>query len=72
MSDSTAVVEVTEAKEPKVVPALKKAGSVTGHGVHVAGQKVADANLRSLGRGVKTLFRKIPVRVEVRHSDKES
>lgn len=62
--ESTTQVETSEVKDPKVIPALKSAASKTGSGLHIVGSKVADANLRSLGKGLKTLGRKVPVRIE--------
>ena len=71
MSNQTAAVaaapesDVSEPKEPKVRPALTKGAKATGHGLHTAGRAVIDTDLRDVGRGVKRLFSKIPVRVKV-------
>ena len=67
-ADPSAVVEVTEVsepKEPKVGPALKKATRATGHGLHVAGRAVIDTDLRDMGKGIKRLLSKSPIKVRV-------
>lgn len=48
---------VKEEKDPVVLPAI-------GNALHTTGRVVADANLRGLGKGLKALARKIPVRIE--------
>lgn len=58
-TDTTTVVEEPkEPREPVVMPAIK-------HGLQASGTAVADFNLRKVGRGLKSLGRKLPrVRIE--------
>ena len=57
--------DTSEPKEPRVVPALKSGAKATGRGLHTAGRAVIDTDLRDMGRGLKRLVSKIPVRVHV-------
>lgn len=51
--------EVVQESKPETHK-VKDALSATGRGLHVAGAVISDVNLRSVGKGLKFLGRKMP------------